>query len=95
MALVVSLRRSSELLKPKKKASAFRNSPRCQEFLLYVVESTLAGKRDQLKERLIGIQLFGREAAYDTADDPIVRVKANEVRKRIAQYTRRQAWETG
>lgn len=65
--------------------SAFRNSPRCQEFLSHIVELALAGRRDQLKERLIGIQLFGREASYDTAEDPIVRVKANEVRKRLAQ----------
>lgn len=65
--------------------SAFRNSPRCQEFLSHIVELALTGRRDQLKERLIGIQLFGREASYDTAEDPIVRVKANEVRKRLAQ----------
>jgi hypothetical protein len=65
--------------------SAFRNSPRCQEFLSHIVDLALAGRRDQLKERLIGIQLFGREASYDTAEDPIVRVKANEVRKRLAQ----------
>ncbi len=67
-------------------SSPFRNSPRCQEFLSYVVESVLAGRRDQLKERLIGVQLFGRDASYDTGDDPIVRVKANEVRKRLAQF---------
>lgn len=65
--------------------SAFRNSPRCQDFLSHIVELALAGRREQLKERLIGVQLFGREASYDTAEDPIVRVKANEVRKRLAQ----------
>ncbi|MCX7603560.1 MAG: hypothetical protein N2036_05735 [Bryobacteraceae bacterium] len=67
------------------RSSAFRNSPRCQEFLSHTVELALSGRRDQLKERLIGVQLFGRQTAYDTAEDPIVRVKANEVRKRLAQ----------
>ncbi|MDW8129031.1 MAG: hypothetical protein RMI94_00660 [Bryobacterales bacterium] len=66
-------------------SNAFRSSARCQEFLSHVVELALAGKRDELKERLIGVQLFGRDASYDTGDDPIVRVKANEVRKRLAQ----------
>lgn len=66
-------------------SNAFRTSARCQEFLSHVVELALAGKREELKERLIGVQLFGRDAAYDTGDDPIVRVKANEVRKRLAQ----------
>lgn len=66
-------------------SSAFRTSTRCQEFLSHVVELALAGKRDELKERIIGVQLFGRDASYDTGDDPIVRVKANEVRKRLAQ----------
>ncbi len=39
-----------------------------------------------LKERTIGVELFGRDASYDTSGDSIVRVKANEVRKRLAQY---------
>lgn len=67
------------------RSNAFRASPRCQEFLSHVVELALAGKRDELKERLIGVHLFGRDVAYDTGEDPIVRVKANEVRKRLAQ----------
>jgi hypothetical protein len=41
---------------------------------------------DALKERTLGIEIFGRDADYDTASDPIVRVTAGEIRKRIAQY---------
>lgn len=67
------------------RSNAFRSSARCQEFLAHVVELALSGKREELKERLIGVKLFGRDVAYDTGDDPIVRVKANEVRKRLAQ----------
>jgi hypothetical protein len=67
-------------------SSAFRSSKRCQELLSFVVERTLEGNSSRLKERCIGVELFGRDASYDTHEDPIVRVKANEVRKRLALY---------
>ena len=44
-----------------------------------------------IKERTLGIEIFGRPADYDTASDPIVRVTAAEIRKRIAQYYRNPA----
>ena len=64
----------------------FKNSKRCQNLLTYVVEETLAKPSEQLKERLVGINVFGREPGYDTAEDPVVRNAAIEVRKRLAQY---------
>ncbi len=65
---------------------AFRASQRSCQFLRYVVESYLAGETDLLKERVIGERVFGRSPDYDTGQDSIVRVKANEVRRRLAQY---------
>ncbi len=64
----------------------FRNSRRYPALLRFLVEETLEGRADFLKERLVGIHVFGRPADYDTASDPIVRVTIAEVRKRIAQY---------
>ena len=64
----------------------FRNSKRYPAFLRYVVEHTLSGDTDGLKERTLGIEVFARPSNYDTNADPIVRVTAGEVRKRIAQY---------
>src|SRR5690348_11859702 len=64
----------------------FRSSKRSQEFLRYVVENTLGGHSDLLKERTIGIDVFGRPASYDPSDDATVRVKAGEVRKRLGLY---------
>jgi len=55
-------------------------------FLRFVVEQTLAGKTEALKERTLGVDVFARPSHYDTNDDPIVRVTAGEIRKRIAQY---------
>ena len=64
----------------------FRSSKRSQDFLRYVVEHTLAGDTDILKERTIGIEVFGRPTSYDPSDDATVRVKAGEVRKRLGLY---------
>jgi hypothetical protein len=66
--------------------SHFSQSRRFPSFLRYVVDKTLAGQEDALKERTLGVEIFGRRADYDTASDPIVRVTAAEIRKRIAQY---------
>jgi len=64
----------------------FVQSGRCKRFLNYIVEQTLLGYASQLKERTIGINVFERANDYDTGDDSIVRVTANEVRKRIGQF---------
>lgn len=64
----------------------FRASRRCQEFLRFVVETTLAGNGQALKERTIGVEVFGRAASYDPGNDSTVRVKAGEVRKRLQTY---------
>jgi hypothetical protein len=65
---------------------AFKGSRRSQQFLQHVVEKALAGQADELKERSLGVALFGRAPSYDTGDDAIVRVTASDVRKRLHQY---------
>jgi hypothetical protein len=67
-------------------SAAFAASKRCQDFLRLVVEHALAGRFDSLKERMIGAEMFGRPVDYDTSNDAVVRVRATEVRKRLAQY---------
>jgi eukaryotic-like serine/threonine-protein kinase len=69
-------------------SDAFAGSKQCQDFLRLVVERALLGEVDILSERMIGVELFGRPADYDTSNDPIVRVRLAEVRKRLAQYYR-------
>jgi hypothetical protein len=66
--------------------SHFKNSKRYPLLLRFIVEETLEGRGEFLKERLIGIRVFDRPADYDTAEDPVVRVTIAEIRKRIAQY---------
>jgi hypothetical protein len=65
----------------------FRMSKRLPAFLNYVVrESLLHGDENSPKERTLGIEVFGRKPDYDTNADPIVRVTATELRKKLAQY---------
>jgi hypothetical protein len=67
-------------------SASFRNSKRYPALLRYVVEKTLEGNASELKERNIGIDVFGRDPSYDLGLDPVVRITAGEVRKRLAQY---------
>jgi len=64
----------------------FHTSQRSCQFLRYVVDAIIAGHADLLKERTVGEKVFGRQPDYDTGQDSIVRVKASEVRRRLAQY---------
>ena len=73
-------------LKRIQDSHAFCNSARAKEFLSYVVEHAVDGQTELLKERSIGVNLFHRTPTYITGEDPIVRVKAAEVRKRLAQF---------
>jgi hypothetical protein len=65
---------------------AFRTSKRCREFLEYIIEHTIRGPAGALKERSIGIELFQLSQDFDTGQHTIVRVTANEVRKKLAQH---------
>ncbi|WP_321470089.1 malectin domain-containing carbohydrate-binding protein [uncultured Paludibaculum sp.] len=64
---------------------AFRGSKRCRDFLKHVVEQTIAGPGDALKERSIGVDLFQLPPAFDPGQHTVVRVTANEIRKKLAQ----------
>jgi hypothetical protein len=65
---------------------AFKGSQRSGQFLTYIVEKAIAGHFESLKERVIGVELFGRSPSYDTGDDAIVRVTASDVRRRLLQH---------
>ena len=64
----------------------FHNSKRSSSMLKFIVDRTLDGQHDLLKERFIGMEVFGRTADYDTSLDATVRVAVTEVRKRLALY---------
>ena len=66
----------------------FANADRLSRFLRYVVERTLAGEGDQLKEYAVGVGVFDRGEQYDPRVDSIVRVEASRLRTKIDEYYR-------
>jgi hypothetical protein len=68
------------------RSPAFAPSKRCQQFLRFVVLETLEGRRDSLKERTIAQGVFGKGDRFEPGEDSLVRVKAHEVRRRLADY---------
>jgi hypothetical protein len=64
----------------------FRTSRQCQDLLRYIVLHSMEGQDESLRERIIGVDVFGRLPDYDQSEDPVVRIRAADVRKRIALY---------
>jgi len=64
----------------------FAHSGRISRFLRFVVEHTLAGRGGELKEYLIGVEVFDKAASYDPRIDPIVRVEARRLRAKLKRY---------
>ena len=67
-------------------SGTFRQTARLKRFLTFVVHEALGGRADELKEYVIGVQVFDREASFDPRTDPIVRVQARRLRSRLAKY---------
>jgi hypothetical protein len=64
----------------------FLHSKRISDLLTFIVENSLEGHNENLKERIIGIEVFGRTPDFDSASDSAVRVAASQLRKRLVQY---------
>jgi serine/threonine-protein kinase len=71
-------------------SKVFRQVDRLQGFLRFIVEEMIAGRGDNLKEFLIGVEVFGKEASFDPRMDPLVRVQARRLRTRLARYYREE-----
>jgi len=67
-------------------STIFAQSARMSRFLRFAVERALAGQSDQLKEYLIGVEVFDRKPNYDPRVDPIVRVEARRLRSKLKSY---------
>jgi hypothetical protein len=57
-------------------SATFRQVDRLKRFLAFIVEEALQGHGDQLKEYVIGVQVFDKDTGFDPRADPIVRVQA-------------------
>jgi TolB-like protein/Tfp pilus assembly protein PilF len=66
----------------------FQQVDRLKRFLTFIVGEALAGRRNELKEYVIGVQVFGKEDSFDPRTDPIVRVQARRLRAKLVRYYR-------
>jgi len=64
----------------------FSGAARLCRFLRFTVESKIGGREDQVKELVIGREVFDRTEDYDPRLDPIVRVEARRLRAKLAEY---------
>src|SRR5262245_28097143 len=69
-------------------SATFRQVDRLKRFVRFIVLEALAGRGDQLKEYVIGVQVFDKEPSFDPRADPIVRVQARRLRARLVRYYR-------
>jgi TolB-like protein len=67
-------------------AEDFRRSSRCSGFLRYVVGETLAGRTDRIKAYSIAVSALGRDESFDPQVDPVVRIEAGQLRRRLEHY---------
>jgi TolB-like protein/Tfp pilus assembly protein PilF len=75
-----------EALRKLSSSPRFASSERLCRFLRFTVEETLAGKTDQLKETIVGAEVFGRKPDYDPRLDAVVRIEAVKLRARLKEY---------
>lgn len=71
-------------------SETFRQVDRLKRFLRFIVTETVQGRGDQLKEYVIGVQVFDKEPTFDPRADPIVRVQARRLRARLVRYYREE-----
>lgn len=64
----------------------FKHALQLQRLLKYIVENTISGSDEALKERIIGLNVFDRRPDYETAEDPIVRSRVGQLRRRLERY---------
>lgn len=67
-------------------SAAFANAGRLSRFLRFIVEGTLDGRSDRLKEYAVGVEVFDRAEDYDPRIDSIVRVEARRLRAKLMEY---------
>jgi TolB-like protein/Tfp pilus assembly protein PilF len=75
-------------------SKAFRQADRLKRFLSFIVEETVAGRGERLKEFVVGVEVFGKPDSFDPRNDPIVRVQARRLRAQLSRYYREEAPES-
>jgi Tol biopolymer transport system component len=75
-----------EALEKTLSSSTFESAARSSALLRFVVEETVNGRADRLKEYTLGREALGRGEHFDPRTDPIVRAEASRLRSRLERY---------
>jgi TolB-like protein/Flp pilus assembly protein TadD len=67
-------------------SKSFRQADRLKRFLRFIVDETVAGRAEGLKEFSVGVEVFDRDTSFDPRSDPIVRVQARRLRAQLDRY---------
>src|ERR1041385_219731 len=71
-------------------STTFQQVERLKRFIGFIVTEAAAGRGDELKEYVVGVEVFGKESSFDPRMDPIVRVQARRLRARLTRYYREE-----
>lgn len=80
---VEAVRRQLEKILASK---GFAHSERLNRFLRFIIEQTIEGRGNQIKEYLLGVEVFGKDESFDPRIDTLVRVEAHRLRARLKAY---------
>src|SRR5437016_2095759 len=75
-------------------SQTFGNGTQASRLLRFVVERTLEHREEEIKETVLGVEVFGRQS-FDPRTDPIVRVEASRLRQKLTSYYQSEGKEDG
>ena len=67
-------------------SESFSGALRSQAFLRFIVGEALAGRQGRLGGYTVGVEVFERSQDFDPQSDPIVRVEAGRLRRRLEHH---------
>jgi len=73
------------------RSETFKHADRLKRFLTFIVTEAIAGRQADLKEYVIGVQVFLKKDTFDPRTDPIVRVQARRLRAKLVRYYREES----
>jgi hypothetical protein len=91
--LEIDVRSPSEQLRRILSSRTFRNTEVLKRLLEYLGRKAVAGEGEELKEYIVGVEAFGKNADYDPKVDSVVRVQAGKLRHKLEEYYRTEGRE--
>ena len=67
-------------------SATFQGAARSQALLRFLVDETVQGRSDRLKEYTLGAEALGKGETFDPRTDPVVRAEVSRLRTRLERY---------